>query len=477
MMPNMNGYELLDIIRSNIKTQLIPIILLTAKAGEESRIKGFEKGANNYLKKPFSSQELISHIQNNIKLSKIYNKLLYQQHRQEKIKQLLLTISEMISSEHNLIETFSNIIKVICNILTCDRIFITSCGQSTLNTLNSTLVALYENLENITPIDKLFQDEEINNLHSQSNFSQTLLNNSSGIEISLNTYCTDTCKNVSMLSVGIRINDGYWGWIKLHRPSNSIWLNSEIELLQQISNQISLAIFNKTLIEENLEKEIQIKAEAIANKTKTQILANTSHELRTPLGAIIGLIPYFNYSTLTNDQKDMINIIQYTSDFVLSIINKIPNATKLELHQFTSINTIFNLLDLFENVIKQFIIDAENKQIELILHYDIKNLPRYIKSNPERIKFTETGKIIVHVSIKSQKVIDNKESITYSQIINKDCNCLLIEVNNTGNVHKDSLELNLLICKNLVTINGGEFIVENQLEKESKFWFTWNINL
>ncbi|RIB16413.1 CheY-like superfamily, partial [Gigaspora rosea] len=80
MMPNINGYELLESIRSNIKTQLIPIILLTAKAGEESRIKGFDKGANNYLKKPFTSQELISRIYNNIELSKLYCKILHQQH-------------------------------------------------------------------------------------------------------------------------------------------------------------------------------------------------------------------------------------------------------------------------------------------------------------------------------------------------------------------------------------------------------------
>ncbi|RIB11858.1 hypothetical protein C2G38_2042333 [Gigaspora rosea] len=473
MMPNMNGYELLDTIRSNRKTQLIPIILLTAKAGEEYSIKGFEKGANNYLKKPFSSQELISHIQNNIKLSKIYHKILYQQHRQEKIKQLLLTISEMISSENDLIEALSNIIKVICNILTCDRIFIVSCEQSTLNTLNSTLVALYENQENIIPIDKLFQDEEIINLHSQSKISQTLLNKSSGIKISLNTYCTDTCKNVSMLSVEIRMNNNYWGWIKLHRPSNSIWHNSEIELLQQISNQISLAIFYKTLIEENLEKEIQIKAETIATNTKTQILANISHELRTPLGAIMGLIPCFNYSTLTDDQKDMINIIQYTSDFVLSIANEILNAAKLEMHQISSINTIFNLFDLFKNVIKQFIKDAENKQIELILNYDTEKLPKYIKSNPERIKFAETDKIIIHVLIKSQNLIDNKKNNTYSQIVKKDC--LLIKLHYNSNRYQDNLGLDLLICKSLVTINGGEFIAEDQLEKESKVWFTWNI--
>ncbi|RIB11767.1 hypothetical protein C2G38_2202574 [Gigaspora rosea] len=138
------------------------------------------------------------------------------------------------------------------------------------------------------------------------------------------------------------MNDSYWGWIKLHRPSKSICLNSEIELLQQISNHISLAIFYKTLMEENFEKEIQLKAETIATKAKTQILANTSH------------------------------------------VNEILNTAKLEIHQITSINTIFNLLDLFEKVIKQFIKDAKNKQIKLILNYDIENLPRYIKSNPER---------------------------------------------------------------------------------------------
>ena len=40
MMPNMNGYKLLNKIRSNAKTRLSPVILLTAKAGELSSIKG-----------------------------------------------------------------------------------------------------------------------------------------------------------------------------------------------------------------------------------------------------------------------------------------------------------------------------------------------------------------------------------------------------------------------------------------------------
>ncbi|KAF0450124.1 protein-histidine kinase [Gigaspora margarita] len=171
MMPNMNGYKLLETIRSNIKTQLIPIILLTAKAREESSIKGYEKGTKNYLQKPFSSHELILRIYDNIKLSTFYHKILYQQYRQETIKQFQLKISEMIYSGHNLIKTLSNIIEAIYNILPCDRIFIISCKPSALNTLDGTIIALYENQENISPIVESFQDKEIINLYSQSTYS------------------------------------------------------------------------------------------------------------------------------------------------------------------------------------------------------------------------------------------------------------------------------------------------------------------
>jgi len=106
---------------------------------------------------------------------------------------------------------------------------------------------------------------------------QEFLNNNPGIVISLEIYCDDIFKNTSILSAEIKLNSDIWGWIKAYRPSNSIWLVSEIELLQQISNNISLAITYAKLLEEIGEKEIQIKAAEFANNAKTQILANTSH--------------------------------------------------------------------------------------------------------------------------------------------------------------------------------------------------------
>jgi signal transduction histidine kinase len=58
MMPEIDGFELLRSLRSEPQTQEIPIILLSARAGEESRIEGLEAGADDYLIKPFSTVEL-----------------------------------------------------------------------------------------------------------------------------------------------------------------------------------------------------------------------------------------------------------------------------------------------------------------------------------------------------------------------------------------------------------------------------------
>lgn len=64
MMPVMDGYELCNNLKTDLKTSHIPVILLTAKSNDESKIKGYETGADSYLSKPFNPRMLISRIQN-----------------------------------------------------------------------------------------------------------------------------------------------------------------------------------------------------------------------------------------------------------------------------------------------------------------------------------------------------------------------------------------------------------------------------
>ena len=71
MMPVMDGIRLLKEIKSNKETAHIPVIFLTARAGEESKIEGWETGADDYMVKPFSSRELIARVSTNIRNGKI----------------------------------------------------------------------------------------------------------------------------------------------------------------------------------------------------------------------------------------------------------------------------------------------------------------------------------------------------------------------------------------------------------------------
>jgi len=64
MMPEMNGIELCKLLKENVKTCNIPIILLTAKALKEDKIKGYDTGADAYLEKPFQLDYLNARINN-----------------------------------------------------------------------------------------------------------------------------------------------------------------------------------------------------------------------------------------------------------------------------------------------------------------------------------------------------------------------------------------------------------------------------
>ena len=66
MMPEMDGYKLCELIKTNELTSHIPIILLTAKADRESKLTGLEMGADDYLSKPFDADELKLIVRNRI---------------------------------------------------------------------------------------------------------------------------------------------------------------------------------------------------------------------------------------------------------------------------------------------------------------------------------------------------------------------------------------------------------------------------
>ncbi len=62
MMPGLDGFGLLQALRANPSTRILPLILLSARAGEEARVEGLDAGASDYLAKPFTARELLARV-------------------------------------------------------------------------------------------------------------------------------------------------------------------------------------------------------------------------------------------------------------------------------------------------------------------------------------------------------------------------------------------------------------------------------
>jgi len=71
MMPELDGFELLQAVRADAATRDVPVILLSARAGEESRIEGLRAGADDYVTKPFSARELLARVEAHLRLKQL----------------------------------------------------------------------------------------------------------------------------------------------------------------------------------------------------------------------------------------------------------------------------------------------------------------------------------------------------------------------------------------------------------------------
>ncbi|NEU71521.1 response regulator [Hassallia byssoidea VB512170] len=71
MMPKLDGFGLLTRLRQDQRTRSVPLILLSARAGEESRVEGLEAGADDYLVKPFSAREILARVKATLETARL----------------------------------------------------------------------------------------------------------------------------------------------------------------------------------------------------------------------------------------------------------------------------------------------------------------------------------------------------------------------------------------------------------------------
>lgn len=71
MMPKLDGFGLLRAVRADERLAEVPVIMLSARAGEEAKVEGLDAGADDYLIKPFAARELVARVHSNIQMAEI----------------------------------------------------------------------------------------------------------------------------------------------------------------------------------------------------------------------------------------------------------------------------------------------------------------------------------------------------------------------------------------------------------------------
>lgn len=222
---------------------------------------------------------------------------------------------------------------------------------------------------------------------------------------------------------------------------------------------------------------------------KQQFLSNMSHEIRTPMNAVIGMTHLLLQEDPRKDQLENLNILKFSSESLLSLINDILDYSKIELGKVTLEKIDFNLIELINSIKQAHNLHAEGKEIFFNINIDA-NLPEILIGDPVRLtqilnnlisnalKFTNEGYVIVDLALKKtvNDLVDISFTITDTGIgIDPDLKDYIFEsfTQASADISRrfGGTGLGLAITKRLIELKGGKISVDSTLGKGSSFFF------
>jgi signal transduction histidine kinase len=242
-------------------------------------------------------------------------------------------------------------------------------------------------------------------------------------------------------------------------------------------------------------KLIEAKEDAeMAYKAKSDFLSSMSHELRTPLNGIIGSTNLLAHENISLSQKKYFDIIQYSSEHMLNLVNHILDFSKIEAGKLELDSNVFNMKEMAHRVADMFQNQVNSSDVEFIKEID-DDLDVSVVSDDLRLsqilhnflsnafKFTRRGKIVfkANCETKTSNSIAIYFSVTDTGIgIKEDVQKAIFESftqADTGTSRKfGGTGLGLSICKQLAEKFGSQIYVSSVYGEGSVFSFRLLLN-
>ncbi|WP_375418934.1 ATP-binding protein [uncultured Hymenobacter sp.] len=270
------------------------------------------------------------------------------------------------------------------------------------------------------------------------------------------------------------------------KDGSTVWYSTTKSPLVRTDGSRYLLTFSSDITD--LKRATRVAEESV--QAKQIFMANMSHEIRTPLHGVMGLAELLKKEPLSAEQDDYVDMIQYSVENLLVVINDILDFAKIESGKISLETIPFDVLKTVQDAARSLTFKMDEKGLLLRIVAPDEPLPLAL-GDPYRlhqvlvnlignaIKFTQRGAITITIDASANA--GRQLPVTFSVAdtgIGIDPNHLG-EVFNSFRQADSSIPrlyggtgLGLTICKNLVELQGGQIGVRSEPGQGSCFYFT-----
>ncbi|MEM7333023.1 MAG: response regulator [Chloroflexota bacterium] len=469
MMPVMNGYEVLELVKKHPKWQYIPIIVISAADDMRSVVKGIELGAEDYLPKPFNPMLLKARIRASLEKKRLYDR--------EQARMAELATMQTVDAQLNATLDAKRAMEITLE-------WAMSYSQAEAGILGEIIdgqinVLAAQGYSYETAIDNnqfLLPDElpAVKEACMSGNMSYVPETNGVGL----------LARTQSQLAIPIKREKQIMAMLLLESSTAKRWDHETMMFLQRLCTHAAIAIANGKLYE----------VVQSANNAKTEFVSFVSHELKTPMTTIKGytdLLVTGSFGEVNETQTSFLNTVRANVERMSRLVSDLEDVSRIEAGHLELETDLVSLQELIDEVMHSTMtqIDAKEQTLQLDIPSDLppvwgdrtRLVQIFTNLVSNAYKYTpENGRITISAN-ETSEVTEQDDEMAMVHVSVSDTGLGIREEDQEGIFDKffrasDELAkkspgtgLGLNITKNLVEMHNGRIWFESEFRKGTVF--------